>query len=138
MKNISFFLLVSAVILAVMSGCVTYPDFGRVEVGNENVRVAVAFSDADRSVIHHYYRSTYKYLPPGLAKKKKLPKGLRKQLAKNGHLPPGLEKRRLPSDLERELSPLPRGYVRVQIGGDVVLLNESTQVIADIVYDVWD
>lgn len=48
-------------------------------------------------------------LPPGLAKKERLPPGLQKQLVRNGQLPPGLQKKiqPLPPVLERQLTPLP-------------------------------
>jgi hypothetical protein len=65
-----------------------------------------------------------------------LPHGLQKQLKKNGELPPGLAKRNLPHELEDRLSPIPRGYVRLKIGMDIVLINEITEVIVDIIYDV--
>jgi hypothetical protein len=75
-------------------------------------------------------------MPPGLAKKKKLPHGLQKQLKKNGKLPPGLAKRNLPRELEDRLSQIPRGYVRLKVGMDIVLMNEETEVIVDILYDI--
>ena len=59
------------------------------------------FLPEERKIIYEYYHrgSPSKGLPPGLAKKGKLPPGLQKHLDKNGKLPPGLQKR---------LEPLPR------------------------------
>lgn len=77
-------------------------------------------------------------LPPGLAKRDELPPGLQKHLEKNGTLPPGLQKRvqPLPSSLEIKL-PKPReGTKRVVVGGNVVLVEERTSKILDIVRDV--
>jgi hypothetical protein len=56
-------------------------------------------------------------------------------LRERGHLPPGLQKKiqSLPMGLERELGALPTGYRRVLIGGNVVLMNEKTAVIYDII-----
>ncbi|HSC77188.1 MAG TPA: hypothetical protein VLB32_01385 [Candidatus Acidoferrales bacterium] len=77
-------------------------------------------------------------LPPGLAKRDNLPPGLQKYLEKNGTLPPGLQKRMqpLPSSLEIKL-PKPReGTRRMVVGGNVVLVEERTSKILDIVRDV--
>jgi hypothetical protein len=51
-------------------------------------------------------------------------------------LPRGLRGTPLPSDLERRLSPLPDVYVRVVIGGDIVLMHRDTRVVMDIYRDV--
>ncbi|MGD9786605.1 MAG: hypothetical protein AB7U30_01490 [Sulfuricellaceae bacterium] len=80
------------------------------------------FSDRDRQLIGDYYAGRQSDLPPGLAKKK--------------HLPPGLEKRSLPSDLDRRLSRLPGGYGRVIVGRDVLIINTSTDEILDILRDI--
>jgi hypothetical protein len=78
-----------------------------------------------------------KELPPGLAKKDRLPPGLEQQLQRNGTLPPGLAKKGLPPDLERQLPPPPDGYER-QIVEDaaIVLVHKATGKIADVVTDV--
>lgn len=78
-----------------------------------------------------------KGLPPGLAKKDRLPPGLEKQLQKNGTLPPGLAKRDLPDDLQSRLPPVPKGYERSVIeDATVVLVEKATGRIADIITDV--
>ena len=77
-----------------------------------------------------------KGLPPGLAKKGKLPPGLQKQLVKRGQLPPGLQYQSLPSDLEGRLSRIPDGYARVMIEGSFVLFNTRTNVIFDVINDI--
>ncbi|WP_291717614.1 hypothetical protein [Magnetospirillum sp. 64-120] len=69
-----------------------------------------------------------KKMPPGLAKRDQLPPGL----AKRDTLPPGLAKRDLPSDLERRLSRLPGGYSRKTVGSDIVLIEEATGIVLDI------
>ena len=81
------------------------------------------------------FRST-KTIPPGLAKKQELPPGLQKHIVKHGELPPGLQGRRLPLDLEGGLSRLPTVYIRLRVGGDIVLMNEKTRVVFDVVWDV--
>ena len=99
--------------------------------------VSAVFTDHDRQVIGNYYaRLRVKKVPPGLAKKDTLPPGLAKQIVKKGTLPPGLQGRILPQALEARLSQLPDGYTRVIIGANIVILNTSTRVIADIIADV--
>lgn len=108
-------------------------------VATDDMQVQVAFGDNDRRLIHDYYRHKqikHKKMPPGLAKKGKLPPGLQKQLRKKGKLPPGLAKRYLPNELEERLTPVPRGYVRLQVGGDIVLMDKETEVIVDIIHGI--
>ena len=75
-------------------------------------------------------------MPPGLAKKEKLPPGLAKQLEKNGTLPPGLAKRNLPADLESELPDPVEGLERTIVDNAVVLVEKATGRIIDIIQDV--
>jgi Ni/Co efflux regulator RcnB len=67
-------------------------------------------------------------LPPGLAKKEQLPPGL----AKRDKLPPGLQRDKLPTDLVAKLPAPPRGTERILIGDDLVLIDQKTQVVLDI------
>jgi hypothetical protein len=124
-----------------LSGCASSPQInsGIFEVHSDSTHVKVAFSDNDRRIIHKYYhikKSKYKKSPPGLAKKNTLPPGLQKQLQRKGKLPPGLDKRNLPYELEEKLSPLPQGYVRIKVGGNIVLMDEQSEVIFDIIHDI--
>ena len=75
-------------------------------------------------------------LPPGLAKKGKLPPGLDKQLKRNGRLPPGLMKNPLPYEAASHLPPPPQGTERVIVGSSVVLLERATNRILDVLTDV--
>lgn len=118
-------------LLSMLGGCGAGPSSGRVAVAGRDGYVDLAFSDQDRRFIHDYYRP-YRNLPPGLAKKRRLPPGLEKQLVRRGTLPPGLSGQHLPYGLERRLSPLPEGYLRLRIGGQVVLFHENTRVILDL------
>jgi hypothetical protein len=78
-------------------------------------------------------------LPPGLAKREQLPPGLQRQLERNGQLPPGLQKKvqPLPSTLETKLPRLPDGWRRVVIAGNVILMEERTARIVDILTKVF-
>jgi hypothetical protein len=123
-----------------LAGCATTPtvESGGIEIETEDMRAVIVFSDSDRAKIREHYKMIRggKTLPPGLAKKDKLPPGLQRHIAKYGELPPGLEGRRLAPELEKTLSRLPDGFVRLQVGGDVILLNKKTRVVLDVIWDV--
>jgi Ni/Co efflux regulator RcnB len=88
----------------------------------------------DHEVMHGWYQGHRGNLPPGLAKRDRLPPGLERQLELRGTLPPGLRGRiyAVPVDLERELPPPPPNCEHVFIGGHVVLLNRRTFVVVDV------
>lgn len=105
------------------------------------------FSATEKAIIEEYFgvktdadkkdkKHKHKGLPPGLAKKDKLPPGLQKQLEKNGRLPPGLAKNELPASLQNKLYPPKKGTRRYVVGNDVVLIDTATDVILDIIRGV--
>ncbi len=97
------------------------------------------FTEHERVLIKDWFRVRGRSgLPPGLAKRDRLPPGLEKQLRERGTLPPGLRKKLhpLPIELERQLHRLPTGYKRVILGGNIILMEEKTAVIYDIIRDV--
>jgi hypothetical protein len=136
MKHLAVILL----LVTGLAGCISVPEntSGRVVVHDKNAHVDIRFNDRDRYLIHDHYRrlakkNKHKRVPPGLAKRGgNLPPGL----AKRDRLPPGLQGRGLPSRLEASLSPLPRGYVRLKVGTDIVLMNRDSRVVFDIIYGV--
>ena len=77
-------------------------------------------------------KNKHKGLPPGLAKKGKLPPGIAKQLARNHQLPPGLEYRPLPHDLIVELPPVQPGYKYVIVDDRVMLIKAASNIILDV------
>lgn len=86
------------------------------------------FSDKDRTIITNFFSShpfTTTGLPPGIAK----------NLMRGKPLPPGIAKVYLPNDLNKLLVVYP-GYDYLVAGKDVLLVNRSTQIIADILYNV--
>ncbi len=91
------------------------------------------YHDRDRD-IHDWYRTHYSHLPPGLAKRDRLPPGLERQLIVNGTLPPGLRGRMqpCPHELEVMLPPPEPGYRHVFIGGNLVLVNRVSFQVADV------
>ncbi len=103
----------------------------------ENRILERIFTDYERDEIEDYFDEVdISSLPPGLAKRDKLPPGLQKQVEKNGQLPPGLAKRALPDDLEDRLPERTENIVRRIIGDDVVLVDEDTDLILDIIRNV--
>ena len=108
---------------------------GKDKQGKPAAAPRAEIGDRDRDAITRYFRTNTAGLPPGLAKRgDDLPPGLEKQLQKNGQLPPGLEKKleRVPSALERQLSPLPSGYSRRVLGPHLIVVNEKTKTLADV------
>ena len=91
------------------------------------------YRDHDRE-LREWYRANYRHLPPGLAKRDRLPPGLERQLVRRGTLPPGLRKKyyRCPDELERELPPPPPDCAHVLISGHIVLLNTRNFQIVDV------
>lgn len=96
------------------------------------------FTVKEQRIVREYFRSEGADLPPGLAKRKSLPPGLQKQLHRTGHLPPGLEKRRLPSGLKARLPRYDGPYERTIIGNDLILLDPKTGLILDVMQEIFD
>ncbi len=92
------------------------------------------YSDHYRDAIRGWYREQDGHLPPGLAKRDRLPPGLERQLQVRGTLPPGLQKKMMPVPvaLEQRLPPPPPDCAHVFIGANLVLVNRRTNVVLDI------
>ncbi len=65
-----------------------------------------------------------------------LPPGLQKHIEKYGTLPPGLAKKELPPGLAKRLGSTRSGFERLIVGDDVVLVEEATGVVLDIIKDI--
>lgn len=104
------------------------------------------FNETEKAIIEEYFGKKVlgdeggkkgkggKKMPPGLAKRDELPPGLARQVERNGHLPPGLAKRDLPDDLKKRLPPAGKGVKRVIAGDDIVLIEEATDIVLDVIY----
>lgn len=78
-----------------------------------------------------------KHMPPGLAKRDRLPPGLEKRIERGEGLPPGLAKRSLPADLEERLPYIdPEKAERVIVDDDVVLIEKGTGIVLDVLEDI--
>ena len=113
------------------------------EADDEHERQAAqgrAFGKEHEKTIRGWFGSkkNLQGLPPGLAKREELPPGLQRQLERNGRLPYGLQKRLepLPPALEAKLPKVPDGVKRGVFNGNVIIVEERTSRILDIVKDV--
>jgi hypothetical protein len=92
------------------------------------------YSDHDRDNMRGWYEDHSRHLPPGLARRDRLPPGLERQLVVRGRLTRELRGRirPCPQDFERRLPPPPRDCEHVLIGGHIVLLNRVNFQIVDV------
>lgn len=124
--------------LAGLAGCETTSVGGAVAVHDRDMDLRIVFTDSDRRILRDYYRVDYRALPPGLAKQGKVPPGHAHRIRVRQPLPPDVDWRYLPYNLERQLSRLPDGYVRVIVGGSVAIMNVRTRIIVDLIEDIDD
>jgi hypothetical protein len=120
-------------VASLLCGCATQVlTSGRVEVRDEQATSEVVLSSRDRTRIQDYYRHhPAPKASPTAARGDAPPPGLKR----HSELPPGLQGRLLPRELETRLTVLPPGYVRLLIGRDVVLIERDTRRVFDILYD---
>jgi hypothetical protein len=90
-----------------------------------------SFSERDRQAIRSCLMDSKSGLPPGLAKRERLPPGLERQLQRNGTLPPGLQKKvqPLPGVCSARLPRLPADWGRVILAGRVILLDPAKKIM---------
>jgi hypothetical protein len=89
------------------------------------------FSKRERQIIRACFADGRSGLPPGLAKRDRLPPGLEKQLRRKGTLPPGLQKKVQPlsASCEARLPRLPRDWSRVVLSGRILLLDAAHRIL---------
>ena len=88
----------------------------------------IIFGEDEKKKIGEYYsknRVNVDVLPPGIAK----------NLERGKPLPPGIAAKDIPYDLRSQF-PFLDGYKSVITGDDVVLVDESTNVVVDILKDI--
>jgi len=138
MKSSLLVVLLAATLTPVLVGCETSPRYGEVAVRDPYYSVRVVFTDHDRRLIQDYYEPRYRSLPPGQAKRDRLPPGHAWRARHNQPINDDVRWRYLPTDLEQRLTRLPSEYVRVVVGTDVVIMNVRTRVVFDILEDITD
>ena len=139
------YIFLALLALPLSAGAADVAVSGRVSVRDGDKSLDIGFSSRDKSAIEDYYKGREgrkkkdkhgeRGMPPGLAKRGgDLPPGL----AKRDRLPPGLSGEPLPAELDARLAPLPRNYVRVRVGGDIVLMDRKTRVVVDVASGLGD
>ena len=105
--------------------------------------VRVVVPTQDRAIVYQYYRTEYSAgrCPPGLAKKGNgcLPPGQAKKLWVVGQpLPPAVIYEPVPRAVVQQLAPVPPGYDYVRVDNDVLLMDMTNRMVADVVNDIGD
>ena len=103
--------------------------------------IRVVVPDRDRAIVYQYYRTEYSAgrCPPGLAKKGNgcLPPGQAKKLWVVGQpLPPAVVYEPVPRAVVQQLAPVPPGYDYVRVEDDVLLMDMTNRMVADVVNDL--
>ncbi len=94
-----------------------------------------SFRDAEIRILLDFYRPGSGNLPPGIARKGEFPPGLMKQIARGKGLPPGLANKLqpFPPPLARQFPAPPPGYRRMICGTLALMLDDSTNMVVDVV-----
>jgi len=105
--------------------------------------VRVVVPERDRVIVYQYYRTEFSAgrCPPGLARKGNgcLPPGQAKKLWAVGQpLPPAVVYQPVPAVVTQQLAPVPPGYEYVRVDDDVLLMDKTNRMVADIVNDLND
>ncbi len=104
-----------------------------------STQAKLVITEQERVLAKNYFANPNAGLPPGLARREQLPPGLEKQLRERGTLPPGLQQKLipLPVELERQMHPLPDGYKRFVVGANIIVMNEKTSLVCDVMINLW-
>ena len=99
--------------------------------------------DRDRAIVYQYYRNEFAAgrCPPGLAKKGNgcLPPGqAKKQWVVGQPLPPAVVYQPVPPAVVQQLAPVPPSYEYVRVEDDVLLMDKTSRMVADVVNDLND
>jgi hypothetical protein len=108
--------------------------------------VRVFIPQRDRAVVYQYYRTEYAVgrCPPGLAKKGNgcWPPGQVVRAPKvwvvGQPLPPAVVYEPLPPPVVQRLEPVPDGYGYVRVDNDVLLMDMTNRMVADVIGDLYD
>jgi hypothetical protein len=139
-----FFSCLGLVLLMSLSAC-TAPTHSKTVVGvhSPGVVARIIFSDAERTQIKQYYYthpSQRHPKPYGHRPGHPSPYGgynTHRPYQLHQPLPPHIAYQRLPHTLEHNFARLPADYVRIVIGGDVLIMNVRTRVLYDAIWDVY-
>jgi Ni/Co efflux regulator RcnB len=104
----------------------------------KEIKQGTYFDDQQRIVVREYYTTSYrdgKRCPPGLAKKNNgcLPPGQARNWAVGQPIPRNVTIYSVAQPVIRMLPPAPYGYRYARIGGDIVLVQQQSNIIVDII-----
>lgn len=98
---------------------------GNVIASQELVRAEISSREA-RRLAENAGAKGYKSLPPGI----------RKNLARGKPLPPGIQRTRMPDTFVSQLPHHP-GHEWRAVGTDLLLMQQGTELVADVLQDVF-
>ncbi|MEO8544917.1 MAG: DUF1236 domain-containing protein [Burkholderiaceae bacterium] len=104
----------------------------------KEIQPGTYFNDEQRTVVREYYVQNYsngKKCPPGLAKKNNgcMPPGQAPHWVVGQPVPRGVTVYAVPQPVIVQLPPAPYGYRYARIGGDIVLVQQQSNLIVDII-----
>jgi hypothetical protein len=104
--------------------------------GNDATVVVVVDRDGHSRVVREYV--TRGNLPPGLAKRRTLPPGLRQQLHEKGTLPPGLRDywTPVPAEWNGRLPAVPAYYTRYFVERDLIIIDTRNDTLVSLIRDL--
>jgi Ni/Co efflux regulator RcnB len=111
--------------------------------GDDDVRQGRYFNEQHRQYARRYYTEHYagegRNCPPGLAKKNNgcMPPGQARKWAVGQPLPRDVVVYEVPRPILVQLPPAPVGYRYSRVGGDIVLVRIQTNLIVDIMVNVF-
>ncbi len=108
----------------------------------KEIRQGAYFNDQHRTYVHQYYTTQYgdgRRCPPGLAKKNNgcLPPGQARKWDVGQPIPRGVTVYSVPQPVLMQLPPAPYGYHYSRVGGDIVLVRNQSNLIVDIILNVF-
>ena len=108
----------------------------------DDIRPGTYFNDQHRNYARTYYGERYGHgrgCPPGLAKKNNgcLPPGHARNWDVGQPIPRGVVVYDVPRPVLVQLPPAPYGYHYARIGGDIVLVRNQSNLIVDIIVNVF-
>ena len=124
-------ILVLALFMLILQGCTVYPTHSRTAIGvhDQNIRLNLMFTDYDRRYIQQYYghhKLHHRKVPPGYYQRYK----------RHNALPSHYRPIPISRELDRRLTPLPSGYIRVMIGDDMAIMDTRTRILYDIMWQI--
>jgi len=126
----------SALLILSLGGSVAFADghgHGK-HHDDDDDRREYRYNDRDREAMREWYHERHEHLPPGLAKKDRLPPGWERKLAVHQILDDRMRERMrpCPPELEMRLPPPPPECEHTVIGSHIVLVNRRTHIVVDI------